>query len=115
MKHEQSKGHKLNLQKIGETVSEVAMDLEITEATLYRAIKRLNYTPDVFIKDKYVRRVLCVYLSADGAKKAVDAIRQFGILRDKLKAEIETVTQVKDAEINRLQTLLASITLKDVL
>ncbi len=80
---------KIDLQDVGENVKDVAAQLGITQATLYRAIKKLNYTYDVFNSDGYVRRVLCVYLSADGAKQAMEALRKSTIYRRILEAKIE--------------------------
>ena len=106
MKHRQSPGHRLDLQKIGKNIEEVAMQLEVTQTTLYRAIKKLNYTYDVFNSDEYVRRVLCVYLSEDGAKQIVDfAGRAVKMIRRK-DIEIETLKQ----EVRALESRIVHLT-----
>lgn len=115
MKYEQDPDKPFDMSNPGKNVAEVAKNLGVAQSSLYRAIKKANYTVEVFNSDKVVRQIVCTFVSLDGAKKAWLMIEQLRRVLLNQIAKTEKITQTKDAEIDRLLTIIATSDLKGIL
>ena len=105
MKYEQDKDHPLNLQHPGKNVAEVAKNLQVSPATLYRALKKLGYETSVFDRDVTVRRIVCSYLSFDGTKKTYLRIDEL----DRYIKYQKTIIEKQEQEIKALNKQITAL------